>query len=126
MPSTRSWMCGVKIPSVGIPIVWISCSVATVIRLKSVSHACVREQVAVHVPRRRHVLDRAVGEQLARQLRLRPLVQQPVLDRRVDLERVAERDLLVGHAASRARGWWLMNCEATTEGAASSASAVRR
>ena len=39
------------------------------------------EQVAVHVTRRRHVLDRAVGEQLTRQLRLRPLVQQPVASR---------------------------------------------
>ena len=55
-------------------------------------------QVAVHVPRRRHVLDRAVREQLARELRLGPLEQQAVLDGRVDLERVAERDLLVGHA----------------------------
>ena len=61
------------------------------------------EQVAVHVPRRRHVLDRAVGEQLARELRLRPLIQQPVDDRRVDLERVAERDLRVGHAGVAAR-----------------------
>ena len=51
------------------------------------------EEVAVHVPGGRHVLDRAVGEQLARQLRLGPLVQQPVAHRDVDLERVAERDL---------------------------------
>ena len=61
------------------------------------------EEVAVHVPGGGHVLDGAVGEQLARELRLGPLVQQAVRHRHVDLERVAERDLARRARPTRAR-----------------------
>ena len=53
------------------------------------------EDVARHVLGRRHVLERRVGEDLARRLGLRDLVEQAVLELGVDLEGVAEADLPV-------------------------------
>ena len=53
------------------------------------------EDVPGHVLGRRHVLQGRVGKDLPRGLGLRDLVEQAVLERRVDLEGVPEADLPV-------------------------------
>ena len=51
------------------------------------------EDVAGHVFGRRHVFERGVGEDLARELRLGNLIQKTVLEIGIDLVRVTQPDL---------------------------------
>ena len=83
------------------------------------------EQVAVHVPGGRHVLDRAVGEQLARELRLGHSYSSPFVTG-TSISNASPSPICASGTPDSRASWWLMNCDAVTDGAASIASAVRR
>ena len=112
-------------PSVGTPIVWMPCPVATVTRLKSESHACVRKRL----PSMCRVGGMYFTGQSGNSSRVscawahsysRPLTTGGSISN-------ASPSAICSSATPESRASCrLMNCDAVTDDAAASASAVRR
>ena len=81
------------IASVSIPQRWIVWPVITDVKIEQRIDEVPFEDVAGHVFGGRHVLQRCVREDLARELRLRDLIEEAVLEVGIDFVCVAQADL---------------------------------